>query len=59
MYEETTEYGLKLINTGEVEFSNFNSEYEANKFRSRYTECKNDWQVVQRKVRRYEWEATE
>ena len=59
MYEETTEYGLKRIDTGEVKFSNFNSEYEANKFRYRYTIDKNNWQIVQRKVRTYEWEELE
>ena len=59
MYEETIEYGLKHIDTGEVMSSTFNSEYEANKLRSRYIERPRDWLIIQRKVRTYEWEEIE
>ena len=59
MYEETTEYSLKHRDTGEVMSSTFDSEYEVNKFRSRYIERQYDWQIVQRKVRTYEWEEIE
>lgn len=59
MYEETTEYSLKRIGTEEIFPSTFGSEYEANKFRYRYTIDKNNWQIVQRKVRTYEWEELE
>ena len=59
MYKETIEYGLKLIDTSEVAFSTFESEYAANKFRSRYIEDRNAWIIVKRVVRTYEWEEIE
>ena len=57
-YEETTEYGLKNIYTGEIWSTTFEDEYLANKFRSRCMSS-NGWYIIQRKVRTYEWEELE
>ena len=57
-YEETTEYGLKNIYTGEIWPHAFDCEYLANKFRSRNL-TSDGWIIIQRKVRTYEWEELE
>lgn len=57
-YEETTEYGLKNIYTGEIWPNTFEDEYLANKFRSRCMSS-DGWIIIQRKVRTYEWEELE
>ena len=57
-YEETTEYGLKNIYTGEIWYNTFDSEYLANKFRSRNMSS-DGWIIIQRTVRTYEWEELE
>ena len=55
MYEEKTEYALQAVNTKNILPGIYESEYSANKMRSRSADP-NHWQIVQRKVRTYEWE---
>lgn len=57
-YEETIEYALKTIDTKEILSSIYESEYEANKMRSRST-YGNRLCIVKRKVRTYEWEEAQ
>ena len=57
-FEETTEYGLKNIHTGEIWPNTFEDEYLANKFRSRNMSS-DGWIIIQRTVRTYEWEELE
>ena len=58
MYKQTTEYALQVVTTKHIVPGVYESEYLANKMRSRSGDP-NHYRIVQRKVIKFEWEELE